>query len=67
MVTFFYEVITPAHCQFIDMMYNGEFLHKEAKEVLDYFDCLAENAQSWDISDLANRLISSVAPQLSGG
>jgi hypothetical protein len=30
------------------MMCNGEFLNKEPNEAKEYFDHLAENAQSWD-------------------
>ncbi|CAK9151637.1 unnamed protein product [Ilex paraguariensis] len=33
------------------MMCNGEFLNKDPDEALDYFDTLAQNAQSWDITD----------------
>ena len=30
---------------------NGEFMNKEPEEAWDYFDILAENAQTWDTSD----------------
>ena len=33
------------------MMCNGELMNKEPEETGDYFDMLAENAQTWDISD----------------
>ena len=32
-------------------MCNGEFMNKEPKEAWDYFDMLAENAQTWDTSN----------------
>ena len=34
--------------QFVEMICNGEFLNKDPIETFDYFDLLAENAQSWD-------------------
>ena len=37
--------------QFVEMMCNGEFLDKDPENAWDYFDQLAENAQSWDNSD----------------
>ena len=37
--------------QFIEMMCNGEFMNKEPEEAWDYFDMLAENAQTQDTSD----------------
>ena len=37
--------------QFIEMMCNGEFMNKEPEEAWDYFNMLAENAQTWDTSD----------------
>ena len=33
------------------MMCNGEFMNKEPEEAWDFFDMLAENAQTWDTSD----------------
>ena len=51
LVSFFYERITPTRHQFIDIICNGEFLSTEPEGVLDYFDSLVENTQSWDISD----------------
>jgi hypothetical protein len=33
--------------QFVEMMCNGEFLNKDPNEAWEYFDHLAENAQSW--------------------
>ena len=44
--------------QFVEMMCNGEFMNKEAEEAWDYFDILAENAQSWDTTKPANPKIS---------
>ena len=37
--------------QFVEMMCNGEFMNKEPEEAWDYFNMLAENAQTWDTSD----------------
>ena len=42
-------------CQFVEMMCNGEFLNKDHDEAFDYFDLLAENAQSWDTTDTSDR------------
>ncbi|XP_057969433.1 uncharacterized protein LOC131158581, partial [Malania oleifera] len=36
-------------------MCNGEFFNKGPEEAFDYFDYLAENAQSWDVSDVYDR------------
>jgi hypothetical protein len=36
--------------QFVEMMCNGAFLNKDPNEAWQYFDQLAENAQSWDPS-----------------
>ncbi|KAG5531734.1 hypothetical protein RHGRI_026377 [Rhododendron griersonianum] len=36
-------------------MCNGEFLNKEPSDALEYFDFLAENSQSWDYSNPAER------------
>ena len=41
--------------QFVEMMCNGEFLDKDSDDAWDYFDHLAENAQSWDDSDQSNK------------
>ena len=41
---------------------NGEFLNKNPNEVFDYFDLLAENAQSWDTIDTSNKSRSSTNP-----
>ena len=49
--------------QFVEMMCNGEFLNKDPNE--DYFDLLAENAQSWDTTETFDRSRASTNP--SGG
>ena len=46
-------------------MCNGEFLNKDPDEAFDYFDLLAENAQSWDTTDTLDR--SRASTNLSGG
>ncbi|KAK9991421.1 hypothetical protein SO802_026406, partial [Lithocarpus litseifolius] len=51
--------------QFVEMMCNREFLNKDPDEDFDYFDLLAENAQSWDTTDTSNRSIASTSS--SGG
>ena len=38
------------------MVYNGKFMNKKSKEAWDYFDMLAENAQTWDTSDKIEKL-----------
>lgn len=43
------------------------FFNKELKEALDYLDTLAENAQSWEIFNLARRTKPSNASQPIGG
>ena len=53
-ISFFYEGLTSPMRQFVEMMCNKEFMNKEAKEAWDYFDELAENAQSWDTSKPIN-------------
>ena len=35
----------------MEMMCNGEFMNKKLEEAWEYFDMLAENAQTWDTSD----------------
>ena len=37
-------------------------MNKNPDEVLDYFDLLAENAQSWDTIDTSNKSRSSTNP-----
>ena len=49
-------------CQFVEMMCNGEFLNKDPDEAFDYFDLLAENAQSWDTTDTLDRSRASTKP-----
>lgn len=51
--------------QFVEMMCNGEFMNKDPDEAFDYFDLLAENAQSWDTTDTLDRSKPSTNP--SGG
>ncbi|XP_035545115.1 uncharacterized protein LOC118348198 [Juglans regia] len=41
--------------QFVQTMCNGEFFDKEPEEAFEYFDYLAENAQSWDTADVHDR------------
>ena len=47
-ISFIYGSLTPKMGQFVEMICNGEFLNKDPIETFDYFDLLAENAQSWD-------------------
>ena len=47
LVSYFYEGLTPRERQFIEMMCNGEFLHKDPDEAIDYLNELAEKAHSW--------------------
>ena len=47
------------------MMCSGEFLNKNPNEAFEYFDLLAENAQSWDTIDTSDRSRASTNP--SGG
>lgn len=54
-VGFFYEGISSQNRQFLERMCNGEFLNKETSDALEYFDFLAENSQSWDYSNPAER------------
>ena len=49
-LSFFYEEISTQIGQFINMMCNGQFMHKSPEEALDFFDELVENNQSWDFS-----------------
>ncbi|KAG6725844.1 hypothetical protein I3842_02G050900 [Carya illinoinensis] len=54
-ISFFYESLTPKMRQFVQTMCNGEFFDKEPEEAFEYFDYLAENAQSWDTTDVHDR------------
>ena len=65
-ISFFYESLTPKMRQFVEMMCNGEFLNKDHDETFDYFDFLAENAQSWDTTDTSNRSRASTDPSWGG-
>ena len=42
------------------------FLNKNLDEVFDYFDFLAENAQSWDTTDTSDRSRASTNPSRGG-
>ena len=64
-ISFFYEILTPKMCQFVEMMCNGEILNKDLDEAFDYFDLLVENAPSWDTIDTSDRSRASTNP--SGG
>ncbi|XP_041011272.1 uncharacterized protein LOC121255044 [Juglans microcarpa x Juglans regia] len=55
LISFFYESLTPKMRQFVQTMCNGEFFDKEPEEAFEYFDYLAENAQSWDTTDVHDR------------
>uniref|UniRef100_A0A2N9I9L5 Reverse transcriptase/retrotransposon-derived protein RNase H-like domain-containing protein n=1 Tax=Fagus sylvatica TaxID=28930 RepID=A0A2N9I9L5_FAGSY len=44
---------SPKCANFVEMMCNGAFLNKDPNEAWQYFDQLAENAQSWDPSALS--------------
>ena len=61
-ITFFYESLTPKMHQFVEMICNREFLNKDPDETFDYFDLVAENAQSWDTIDTSNKSRSSTNP-----
>ncbi|XP_042955290.1 uncharacterized protein LOC122291568 [Carya illinoinensis] len=54
-ISFFYESLTPKMRQFVQTMCNGEFFDKELEEAFEYFDYLAENAQSWDTTNVHDR------------
>lgn len=47
-ISFFYEGLTSQMRQFVEMMFNGEFMNKDPEEAWDYFDVVAKNVQSWD-------------------
>ena len=53
--------------QFVEMMYNGEFLNKDPDETFDYFDLLAENTQSWDTTYASDRSRASTNHSRGGG
>ena len=63
-ISFFFESLTLKMRQFVEMMCNGEFLNKDPNE--DYFDLLAENAQSWDTTDTFDRSKASTNPSRGG-
>ena len=48
LVSRFYEGLTPQCRQMVEMMCNKEFSDKDPKDVLEYLDLLAVNAQNWD-------------------
>lgn len=54
-ISFSYESLTPKMHQFVETMCNGEFFSKEPDDAFEYFDYLAENAQSWDTTDVYDR------------
>ena len=58
--------MTPKIRQFVEMVCNGEFLNKDPNEAFDYFDLLAENAQSWDTTDTLDRSKASTNPSRGG-
>ena len=49
-LSFFYEGISSQTRQFINMICNGQFMRKIPEEALDFFDELAKNNQSWDLT-----------------
>ena len=56
LVQIFYQGITLNSRRFIQTMCNGEFLYKEHEEALDFIEQIAQNSQSWDISDPHDRV-----------
>ena len=49
-ISFFYDGLSSNIRQFVKMMYNGEFMNKKLEKAWNYFNMLAENAQTWDTS-----------------
>ena len=61
-ISFFQESLTLKMSQFVEMMCNGKILNKDLDEAFDYFDLLAENAQSWDATNTSDRSKASTNP-----
>ena len=58
LVSCFYEGLTNREHQFIEMMCNEKFLHKDPNEAIDYLNELAEKAHTWtgpNATDNTNR------------
>ncbi|KAL5540455.1 hypothetical protein UlMin_042550 [Ulmus minor] len=46
-VSYFYDGLQNRERQFIETMCNGEFLHKDPNEAIDFLDDLSEKAHTW--------------------
>ncbi|KAL5577937.1 hypothetical protein UlMin_019636 [Ulmus minor] len=46
-VSYFYDELLSRERQFIETMCNGEFLHKDPDEAIDFIDDLSEKAHTW--------------------
>ncbi|KAL5554316.1 hypothetical protein UlMin_041717 [Ulmus minor] len=46
-VSYFYDGLLSRERQFIETMCNGEFLHKDPDEAIDFLDDLSEKAHTW--------------------
>ncbi|KAL5569788.1 hypothetical protein UlMin_026363 [Ulmus minor] len=46
-VSYFYDGLLSRERQFIEIMCNGEFLHKDPNEAIDFLDDLSEKAHTW--------------------
>ena len=47
-VAYFHQGLSQNNKQYIQMMCAGEFYEKNAREAVQYFDTIAENAQTWE-------------------
>ena len=47
LVSYFYEGLTIGECQFVEMMCNDVFLHKDPNEAIKYLNDLVERAHMW--------------------
>lgn len=45
---FFLEGLSPETHQFLDLNYGGQLYNMELNEALDFFEYMAENAESWN-------------------
>ena len=45
---YFHQGLSLNHKQYIQMMCVGEFHEKSAREAIQYFDTIAENARTWE-------------------
>lgn len=54
-ISFIYYGLISQMRQFVEMMCNGDFMNRPG-EAWDYFDLLAEKAQSWDKTEGIERI-----------